>query len=536
MKRNETINCRSLVAGAAAAIVALVTATGVCRAAEPGLKALLVDGRQARWHDWKTTSPVVEEIIEATGLFEVDRATAPPKGEPLDDFKPDFAKYDVVVMNYDDDEDWPTETKTAFVDYVRSGGGVVIIHAADNSFPKWKEYNEIIGLGGWRERDERWGPMVRWRDGKIVMDHSPGPAGMHPEQHEFQVVVRNPQHPIMKGLPEKWMNGKDELYSALRGPAKNLTVLATAYCNPDIGGTGEHEPILFTINYGKGRVFHTPLGHAAENMHCVAFIVTLQRGTEWAATGRVTQQVPPDFPSPNKASYRKSISAPAGKRKELLADSDLSAWREPVGDWTIVGETFLDPDNPRRLASKAGTGVAVNGKTGFTRHLVSKMEHGDVQAHIEFMVPKGSNSGVYFQGRYEIQVLDSWGIENLQHSDCGGIYQRWHEGPGWEDDERGYEGRPPRVNASRKPGEWQTFDVIFHAPRFDSNGNKTANAEFVRVVHIGILIHENQQVTGPTRAAMFEDEQPTGPLMLQGDHGPVAYRNVWLIELDPSSE
>jgi hypothetical protein len=158
--------------------------------------------------------------------------------------------------------------------------------------------------------------------------------------------------------------------------------------------------------------------------------------------------------------------------------------------------------------------------------LLSRHEHGDCEAHVEFVIPQGSNSGVYFQGRYEIQVLDSWGkpAERLGHGDCGGIYQRW-------DPNRkppGYEGHPPRVNASRPPGEWQTFDVIFRAPRFDADGKKVANARFVKVVHNGKLIHENVEVTGPTRAAAFGDEKPTGPIMLQGDHGPVAYRNVWL--------
>jgi len=300
-------------------------------AAEPPLKALIIDGRQAIYHDWKTTSPVLEEILEASGLFKVDRATAPAKGEPLDDYKPDFAAYDVVIMNYDDDEGWPRETKEAFVDYVRSGGGVVVFHAANNAFPDWKEYNEIIGLGGWRGRDERSGPMVRFRDGKVVLDNSPGKGGTHPAQHEFQVVVRNAKHPIMAGLPEKWMNSKDELYSALRGPAKHLTVLATAYCNPGIGGTGEHEPILFTVSYGKGRVFHTPLGHAAGNMHCVAFIYTLQRGAEWAATGKVTQtEVPGDFPTADKAGYRESI---AGPTRAAMFDDE-----EPTGQLMLQGD------------------------------------------------------------------------------------------------------------------------------------------------------------------------------------------------------
>jgi len=211
----------------------------------------------------------------------------------------------------------------------------------------------------------------------------------------------------------------------------------------------------------------------------------------------------------------------------VISLNSFNAWREPTADWKIVSDTFLDPNDEKRLAWKPGTGVAVNGPKGITRHLFTKMEHGDIEAHIEFMVPKGSNSGVYFQGRYEIQVLDSWGVKKPKFSDCGGIYQRWDKG-------RGYEGRPPRVNASRKPGEWQSFDVIFRAPRFDAKGNKIANAMFVKVVHNGIVVHENEEVTGPTRAAAFNDEQPIGPLMFQGDHGPVAYRNIRVRSLNPN--
>jgi len=206
--------------------------------------------------------------------------------------------------------------------------------------------------------------------------------------------------------------------------------------------------------------------------------------------------------------------------------NNLEAWREPTSEWMIVGDTFKDPEDEKRLAWKPGTGVAINGPKGSSRHLFTKIEHADIEAHVEFMVPKGSNSGVYFQGRYEIQVFDSWGVEKPQHSDCGGIYQRWHEEKEWKQSERGYEGRPPRVNVSRKPGEWQSFDVIFRAPRFDENGNKIANAMFVKVVHNGTVIHENEEVTGPTRAAAFKDEKPIGPLMFQGDHGPVSYRNI----------
>jgi len=215
-----------------------------------------------------------------------------------------------------------------------------------------------------------------------------------------------------------------------------------------------------------------------------------------------------------------ALAGESQKEVALVADK-LSAWRQSTGQWAICGEATADPADPKRIATKAGLGVVVNGPNGRTSNLLSKLEHGDVEAHVEFMVPQGSNSGVYFQGRYEVQILDSWGVEHPKHGDCGGIYQRWKDG-------RGFEGHPPKENASRPPGQWQTFDVVFRAPRFDVEGNKTANAKFVRVEHNGVVVHEDVEVTGPTRAAAFGDEKPTGPLMLQGDHGPVAYRNIRL--------
>ena len=271
------------------------------------LKALIVDGQNN--HDWKGTTPVLKSLLEETGMFTVEVATSPAKKQPMDSFKPNFAEYDVIVANYTGDN-WPKETQDALVEYMNNGGGLVIFHAADNAFPKWKEWNEMIAIGGWGGRNEKSGPMVRYRDGKVVFDNSPGPGGTHGPQHEFQIINRDQHHGITAGLPEKWMHASDELYSKLRGPAKNMTVLATAYADPAKKGTGEHEPMLFTVRYGKGRVFHTAIGHASEQMRCIGFIVTLQRGTEWAATGRVTQvDFPEDFPTANKVSLRVILSA-----------------------------------------------------------------------------------------------------------------------------------------------------------------------------------------------------------------------------------
>jgi HEAT repeat protein/type 1 glutamine amidotransferase len=297
----------------------------------PSLKALIVTGQSNPSHKWEISSPILKQLLEQTALFKVDIATSPLSNEGIKDFKPNFADYDVVVLDYDGykREDWSEQTKTEFVEYVESGGGVVVYHSANNSFPEWKQYNEIIGLGGWGGRSEKSGPMVRWRDGKVVFDNSAGNAGSHGPAHPFQVVNRNSKHPITRDLPEKWMHAEDELYGKLRGPAKKLTVLATAYSDPATGGTGEHEPILFTVNYGKGRVFHTTLGHTREllspAMECVGFIVTFQRGAEWAATGEVTQKVPEDFPTATEVRMRKGCKplSPAPATPQLQALDEL---------------------------------------------------------------------------------------------------------------------------------------------------------------------------------------------------------------------
>ncbi|MGD8237462.1 MAG: HEAT repeat domain-containing protein [Armatimonadota bacterium] len=284
-------------------VAVILLASGALAQGQPPLRALIVDGQNN--HAWKDTTPVLQTILEASDRFEVAVATSPPKGKPMADFVPEFAAYDVIVLNYNGDA-WPEATRKAFVEYVQAGGGVVVFHAADNSFPNWQEYNEIIGLGGWGGRNETAGPMLRYRDRGIVLDESPGRAGSHPPKHDFQVIIRDPEHPITRGLPTRWMHANDEIYGRLRGPAKNLTLLATAYSDPERrSGSGEHEPVLFTISYGAGRIFHTVLGHGPDQMRSVGFLVTLQRGTEWAATGDVTLTgVPVDFPSAEVVSVR----------------------------------------------------------------------------------------------------------------------------------------------------------------------------------------------------------------------------------------
>jgi len=198
---------------------------------------------------------------------------------------------------------------------------------------------------------------------------------------------------------------------------------------------------------------------------------------------------------------------------------DLAQWREPRGDWFMASAVTTNAENPKLLAATAGQGSIVNGPAGKTKDLQSLQEFGDAEIHVEFLIAQHSNSGVYVMGSYEVQVYDSFGVAKDKYPgiECGGIYQRWENG-------KGFEGHSPRVNASKPAGEWQSFDITFRAPRFDGAGKKIANAVMVKVVHNGQVVHENVELTGPTRGGAVE--KPVGPLRLQGDHGPVAYRNI----------
>ena len=211
----------------------------------------------------------------------------------------------------------------------------------------------------------------------------------------------------------------------------------------------------------------------------------------------------------------------------LFNGKDLSTWKEPLGAWSVVGSVAVDAAQPKAFTAQPGQGVMLSSAAGKSANLTSKAEHGDVEIHIEFNVPKGSNSGIYLQGRYEVQVLDSFGKAEIAVHDCGAIYERWDPSRGKGNE--GYEGHTPKVNASKPPGEWQSFDITFRAPRFDASGKKIENAKFIKVVHNGEVIHENVEVTGPTRGGKPENEAATGPIVIQGDHGPVAYRNLKIV-------
>lgn len=210
---------------------------------------------------------------------------------------------------------------------------------------------------------------------------------------------------------------------------------------------------------------------------------------------------------------------------QLFNGNNMEGWLArgdvPEHEWAAAGSVSLNPDDAKRLATTPGEGIFYNGLTGRTADIYTEAEYEDCELHVEFMVPQGSNSGIYLMGRYEIQILDSWGETELRYGTCGGVYCRWI-------DNKPVDGVPPRVNASKPPGEWQTYDITFRAPQFDANCTKVANATCVKVRWNGQVVHEDVEVVGPTRGAMLANEAATGPLMLQGDHGPVAYRNVVL--------
>ena len=297
------------------ALVAICIATNFspALARTKRMKALIISGQNN--HNWPVSHRALRLILTQSDLFEVDTLLTPAKGGDMSKFNPEFENYDVVVLDYNGDR-WSQSTDEAFLRYVKRGGGVMVYHAADNAFADWEEFNKIIALGGWEGRDQRSGPYYYLINGIGVLDNGPGAGGSHGAQRSFPMHCRNAKHPITRGLPDNWMHAQEEMYDRMRGPANIKDLLYSGYADPKSGGSGREEPLIFTVDYGKARIFHIMLGHCGQTladnpaMQCAGFQTLLLRGTEWAATGKVKQAVPSDFPTDKERRFRMGYMPP----------------------------------------------------------------------------------------------------------------------------------------------------------------------------------------------------------------------------------
>ncbi len=286
--------------------VVLVGALGHTAAAAEKIRIVIIDGQNN--HNWRVTTPYLKKALETSGRFTVDVSSNVKQGDKVAEsgtvkFPPELGKYDVVLSNYNTrDVTWPDDFQKALDESLKAGKiGFVVFHGANNAFPNWPEFNKMIGMG-WRGNG--FGDRMYFdAAGKEVrVAKGTGQGAGETRSHEFVVAVRDTEHPVTKGMPREWMHTADQLVHGLRGPAENVHVLATAFSDKEKRGTGEHELMIWTVTYGKGRVFHTPMGHDLTSLRCVGLTTTLLRGTEWAATGAVTLPIPKEFPTPERIS------------------------------------------------------------------------------------------------------------------------------------------------------------------------------------------------------------------------------------------
>lgn len=286
--------------GAALAALSICLVIPVATGAAEPIKVMIIGGQNN--HDWTKSTPYMKQILDEAGHFETTIYNAPGKQAPAEAWeawKPEFSAFDCVVLDYNGAM-WPDPVKKGFEDYIAGGGGAVVIHAANNSFNGWKEYEQMVGML-WRGKGH--GASLYMDEAGEVVREEPGEGrGMgHGSQYDWIMTTRDAEHPITKGMPKTWMHVHDELYHGQRGPAEKVHILLTAYSDPasERRGTGKHEPIVWWIPYGQGKVVTNLMGHMGNLpcMQCVGFRTSLLRSCEWLARGACSTPVPDNFPT-----------------------------------------------------------------------------------------------------------------------------------------------------------------------------------------------------------------------------------------------
>lgn len=277
------------------------------------IRVLIIDGYSN--HDWKQTTLVTKYILEQSKLFTVEITTAPATTNPdsLAMWAPEFKDYQVIIQNSNNYSNkslhWPLKVEQKLEEFVSAGGGLYILHSANNSFPEWKEYDTIMGMG-WRPKEYGYALEVDQNKNIIRIPPGEGSKTSHGKRFDAQIKILT-RHPINKGFPQSWITPSMELYTYVRGPAENTTVLSYAFDS----STNKNWPVEWIVNYGKGRVYNSSMGHLWKgdiypvSYRCIGFQTTMIRVTEWLATGRVTYPVPLDFPK-DKISVRNESNFP----------------------------------------------------------------------------------------------------------------------------------------------------------------------------------------------------------------------------------
>ncbi len=481
-------------------LLALLPALAQTPASPPRIRTLLVTGGAIGGHDWRIVSPLLRKALEDTGRFEV-RVTEDFRGAGPET----LSGYDLVVLNYYDARDpafaWPERTRAALLEFVRSGRGLVVYHFTIAAFQDWPEFETLCG-GNWRPN-----------------------RGHHSPAHTFHLDIRDREHPVTRGLRAKLVQPDDELYANLKWQAPDsYHVLATAWddhklyqgkARQPIPGDGLDHPILWTLIYGRGRVFVTALGHDGPAVKTPVFTATFTRGAEWAATGDVTLPVPPavaedspaPLPEPRSVTPGAASGDPPPDAVALFDGSGIDGWTRPDGSPTgckVEG---------REMVCRTGAGDAV-----------SRAKFRSAQIHLEFLVPEmpgqegqlRGNSGVYIQKITEIQILDGYRNPTYATGAVGAVYDQ----------------HPPLVNASRKPGEWSSYDIVYHAPACNERGQEVRPGTLTVFLN-GVLVQDNAPLR--FRRAMCEP----GPLLLQDHSGfpgapdtTMRFRNIWYRPLE----